>query len=94
LEHVSVGNVELVTRARDGVRPTTSPGVVGSRMRKLLETSHRVFAGDLLVLHTDGISSQLTLEGLRAIDPQAIADAILRDHGKPHDDAACIVIRC
>lgn len=94
LEHVAVGNVELTALARDAVRPVTSPGIVGSRMRKVLETSHRVFAGDLVVLHTDGISSQLALEGLRRLAPQAIADAILREHGKPRDDAACIVIRC
>lgn len=94
LEHASVGNVELTALSRERVRPLTSPGVVGARMRKVLETSYRVFAGDLLVLYTDGISSRLSLDGLRELEPQAIADAIVRDHGKPRDDAACVVIRC
>jgi serine phosphatase RsbU (regulator of sigma subunit) len=94
LEHASVGNVELLTLAHDSVRPITSPGIVGSRMRKVIDTSHRLFAGDLLVLYTDGVSRRLALEGLRKLQPQAIADAILRDHGKARDDAACVVIRC
>lgn len=95
IEHASVGNIELTARARESVRPFASPGVVGSRVRKVLETSHRVFAGDLLVLYTDGISSRrLTLEPFRALAPQLIAETILKVHGKSRDDAACIVIRC
>jgi serine/threonine protein phosphatase PrpC len=94
LDHASVGNVELTALAREAVRPIAVPGVVGARMRKVLETRHRVFAGDLVVLYTDGISSRLTLDGLRGSTPQEIADAILRQHSKPRDDAACVVIRC
>jgi hypothetical protein len=94
LSHCGVGNVELVGLTRHRIRPITTPGIVGVRARRLAETTHVLSAGDLLVLHTDGVSSRLSLEPLQALDAQAAAGAVLRAYAKDHDDAACIVVRC
>lgn len=94
LTHCGVGNVELTGITRTPIRPIAIPGIVGVRARKFVETSYALSPGDLLLLHTDGISSRLSLEAVRALEPAAMADAILASHAKGHDDAACIVIRC
>ena len=94
LTHCGVGNVEVTGITRAPIRPISTPGVVGIRARKFVETTHLLHPGDLLLLYTDGVSSRLSLEPLRALEPGAMADAILAQHAKEHDDAACIVVRC
>ena len=53
-------------------------------------------SGDLLVMFTDGISSRFDLSKIEAASegPQALADYLLSNHAKEHDDAGCVVIRC
>jgi serine/threonine protein phosphatase PrpC len=63
-------------------------------MRTVRETVLRIHEGDLFVLHTDGISSRFSPEELRTMDVGAAARRLLASHGKTHDDAACIVVRC
>lgn len=92
LRHVGVGNVEVASSARHGIRPFSTPGVVGRALRKTLATEHRVSAGDLIVLFTDGISARFDLAAMRQLDPEAIAAQLLSNHAKPHDDATCVVV--
>jgi serine/threonine protein phosphatase PrpC len=91
---VGVGNVELSAVTREAVRPVPAAGIVGGRMRTVRETVLRIHEGDLFVLHTDGISSRFSPEELRTMDAGAAARRLLASHGKTHDDAACIVVRC
>jgi hypothetical protein len=50
--------------------------------------------GDVLVLTSDGISSHFDLAALaHHLEAQALADAIVAQHHKPHDDACCVVAR-
>ena len=93
LEHVGVGNVELVGRTYRAVRPVLSPGIVGARLRNLVVSLHRLYAGDLLAIFTDGLYSNFTLDRFRSAEPQAIAEALLAAHAKNHDDASCVVVR-
>jgi len=94
LSHCGVGNVEVTGITRVPVRPISTPGIVGVRARKFVETTYLLHPGDLLLLYTDGVSSRLSLERFRALEPSAMVDAILAQHAKEHDDAACIVVRC
>jgi hypothetical protein len=94
LDHVAIGNVELTTATRESIKPIALAGIVGARMRKVMETKYKVHAGDVLLLFTDGVSSRLSVEPFRALEAQAAADAILSRHGKPQDDAACVVVCC
>lgn len=45
------------------------------------------------MLTTDGISSRFDLGALARFDPQALAEALVAQHHKAHDDAACVVAR-
>ncbi len=94
LVHAGVGNVEVVSLAREGVRPINVPGVVGAGLRKVVESRHRLHSGDLLLAHTDGVSGRLDLARYRHRPAQQIAAAVIEEWGKPSDDAACIVVSC
>ncbi len=94
VEHVAIGNVEVAALAREATRWIAVPGIVGSRVRKLLVSQQRLHAGDLLAIHTDGISRRLDLGRYRAIDASSLASKLLQDYGSPHDDAACVVVCC
>jgi len=90
-----VGNVELRSAGPSRIAPVTHPGILGRPLRR----PPRVFeatiaAGDLLVIFSDGISSRLDAKRLDGIAPQEAAQMVLREHGKDHDDATVVVVRC
>lgn len=93
VSYAGVGNVETVSKTVDYVRTVNSPGIVGRNLRTILQTSDRVHPGDIFVLYSDGISSRFRLEDYLALEPQPMADAILANHAKDHDDATCLVLR-
>ena len=92
VEFTGVGNIEVHSVAENSIRPVCAPGVVGHRVRKLLPFEYALPKRVLLAMCSDGISSRLHLESFAHLDPQQIADALLAEHGKPHDDATCIVV--
>lgn len=94
VEHVAVGNVEVSAVAREATRWVAIPGIVGSRLRKLLVTQQRLHPGDLLAVHTDGLSRRLDLGHHFSLDAASLASALVAQYGSQHDDAACVVIRC
>ncbi len=91
--HIAVGNVEWSSLRRLENHPLTVPGVVGARVRKLVETRGQLASGDIVVLYTDGISSRFRLQSYSSLTAQAIADALLDQWAKDHDDATCVVIK-
>jgi phosphoserine phosphatase RsbX len=93
LTHAGVGNVELQAVSRAAIHPPNSPGVVGIRLRRIMVSVFALSPGDLLAVFTDGVSSRYRLEAYRALPVQAAAEAIVREHGKDHDDASCLIIR-
>lgn len=72
-------------------------GMLGHAIRTPNIRSETLFAGDALVLCTDGISKRYDLaeiQGHRTIPADALARQIVKQFGKDHDDATCIVVRC
>ena len=53
LWHVGVGNVEVNSASRERIRPIALPGVVGERVRKILQTDYELHPGDRLVIHSE-----------------------------------------
>jgi anti-sigma regulatory factor (Ser/Thr protein kinase) len=71
-------------------------GIVGHNMRKVQEFVHPCPPGSLIVLHSDGISTQWDLAsypGLASCTPALIAGVLLRDFGRARDDASVLVVR-
>ena len=88
-----IGNIELHALSRSPIRPVCIPGIVGRRLRKVRSFHYQLHPRDLLVLFSDGISSHLEWDGFRSLPAQGIAEAIVADFGKDHDDATCVVVR-
>lgn len=91
-----IGNVEgRLVRAAAPERaegPLLLGGVVGYRTPQLRPTVTPLFPGDLFILSTDGVVPHY-VEGLVLSEGlQAMADRILRVHGR-HDDALVLVAR-
>jgi anti-sigma regulatory factor (Ser/Thr protein kinase) len=71
-------------------------GIVGHNMRKVQEFSVPCPAGALLILHSDGIQTQWSLDkypGLLARSPALIAAMVMRDFIRRRDDAMVLVVR-
>ena len=92
VEFTGVGNIEVHSVSDPSIRPVCAPGIVGGRVRKLIPFEYALPERALLALCSDGISSRLHLADFAHLEPQAIADALMSEHGKSHDDATCIVI--
>jgi negative regulator of sigma-B (phosphoserine phosphatase) len=88
-----VGNVELTAVSREAMHAYPRPGVVGGRLRRVVEMSFRLHPGDTIAMFTDGISSRFELRRLLGPAAQQLAEDIVRIHGKDHDDASCACIR-
>ena len=96
---LGVGNVEgFLLRANAAAIPARESvllrgGVVGYEIPPLRPATHRVAAGDTLVLATDGIRSAFA-EGLDvAVPPREMAAGVLARHAKDTDDALVLVAR-
>lgn len=71
-------------------------GIVGHNMRKVQQFSLPCPPGALVILHTDGLSTQwdlLQYPGLVQCHPALIAAVMLRDLARGRDDASVIVMR-
>lgn len=94
---LGVGNVEGILVRADANSPSEGlllrGGVLGSVLPPLQAAALPVVTGDLLIFATDGIRSGFVSSVIRGASPQRIADRILREHGKPTDDALVLVAR-
>ncbi len=93
LAFAGIGNIELQAVSREPIRPVCTPGIVGRPLRKVVQFDYTLNRGDLFAFYSDGISSRFSLTEYRRFDVQPMADEILKEQGKYHDDATCIVAR-
>jgi anti-sigma regulatory factor (Ser/Thr protein kinase)/serine/threonine protein phosphatase PrpC len=93
----SVGDVEA--RLFGGSRPEhfiVRRGILGGNAPNASVTEHRWEAGNLLVLHSDGLTRHWGLEdfpGLSREPATAIAQRLLSALATKHDDATVVVVR-
>ncbi len=96
LGFVGVGNVEFHACSAQPMRPISYGGIVGSRLPSLHEFNFTYTLGDLIILHTDGISRRFSLDGLvermRPTLPQRLVKAITDGYAKRNDDVTLIVV--
>ena len=90
-----IGNVttRLLQGAAMPLHLLVPPGVLGGAYRPMRTQSVSFAVGDLLVMHTDGIRSRFDLAPLQSLPPDELARAVVGEHGKTTDDAACAVVR-
>lgn len=93
-----VGNICASIVAPSGRRQSllSHNGIIGIEARKLQQFDYKWNDGDLLVIHSDGLSARWNLEdypGLARTDTAVIAAVLYRDSKRGRDDATIVVAR-
>jgi anti-sigma regulatory factor (Ser/Thr protein kinase) len=98
LRFAGVGNIgACIVDAGPRRQLVSHNGIVGHNMRKVQEFTLPCAPGALVILASDGITTQWDLDqhpGLVACDPSIIAAVLLRDYARGRDDASVLVQRC
>ena len=96
MDYVGIGNTSIRHFGTAETRLISKEGIVGQNMRTPLLQSVVLQPGDLVLLHTDGVSDRFgsaDYPGVRRHTPAEVVETILDRYGKDHDDSACIAIR-
>ena len=97
LDFVGVGNIAGVIVTDDAARRVISHnGIVGHELRKVQTFSYPWPAGAILVMHSDGLSGNWSLQsypGLLAQPALIIAAVLFRDFCRGNDDATIVVAK-
>jgi anti-sigma regulatory factor (Ser/Thr protein kinase) len=93
-----IGNIGASVYDDEGTRRqlVSHNGIVGNNMRKVQEFTAPCSPGALCILHSDGLSTQWSLEtypGLQGRHPALIAAVLMRDFSRVRDDAMVLVVR-
>lgn len=94
--YVGIGNIVLRKFGNSSERAVTQDGVIGYQVRTPKEKLMQILGGDVLVMHTDGISGYFDENDYPEIlkdDAKTIANNLIKKFGKNNDDATCVVIR-
>jgi anti-sigma regulatory factor (Ser/Thr protein kinase) len=98
LHYAGVGNiVSSIVAPTGGSRSLISHnGIVGVQVRKLQQFDYKWHEGDLLVMHSDGMSGRWKLDrypGIVLADTGLIAALLYRDGKRGRDDTTVLVVR-
>lgn len=97
LIYVGVGNIEGLIASALGNRHLTSlGGFLGGTPSRFHPFEMDFGVGDILIMHSDGISNRFDLSvypGLLAQEPELIAQVLMRDWARASDDATVVVAR-
>lgn len=97
LRFAGIGNIAGFTVSSGVKRQMLSfNGTVGLEIYEIKEFTYPWPAGALLLMHSDGLHTNWTLEahpGLEAKHPSLIAGVLYRDFNRGHDDVSVVVAR-
>lgn len=97
LRYAGVGNIEVRVKSRTTIRPVSVNGIVGYNLRKVREEEFPYSPGDIIILHTDGISGKFDLNlyppEFLGQAPQKIAEKIAAEFGRERDDLTIVVAK-
>ena len=95
LTFASMGNISCFVRGKNSKRFVSSEGLLGVRGRTVKKESMELTAGDLVVMHSDGLSLQSFLNGppvYHLFSANGLARKMIKEYGSSYDDASVIVI--
>lgn len=92
ISFVGVGNIAVKVHGSRTIRPYSSPGLVGFRLRKPRVMEYPLKRGLLICIYTDGVLNGFQMADYAAMNPQKAAEAVVNEHHQDRDDASCIVI--
>lgn len=94
LTYSGVGNIEARVVGTDKVRrPSSVNGIVGYNARKFNIDTVPFRPGDMLLMHSDGVSDRFQLTpDVRGQDPQMLAYQLVAAHGRASDDQLMLIV--
>ena len=96
LSFSGIGNIGARKLYPQTTTLVSKDGGLGINMRTPKIYQHPIEAGDIFILHTDGISSRLSYKDYPQLiqhSAQSAAQQIIKQFGKQHDDAGCIIVK-
>jgi serine phosphatase RsbU (regulator of sigma subunit) len=96
LIYVGIGNITVRVLGHRNARFVLGDGIVGYMMTTPRVQNLKLFAGDVLVMYSDGIKEHFELSeypGILTGTAKSIAFGLLDQFGKKNDDASCIALR-
>lgn len=98
LVYAGIGNIAgTIVSGTDSHSLVSLSGIVGHQIRRVQPFTYACPPGALLILHSDGLSTQWRLDrypGLTQRAPAVIAGVLYRDYKRGRDDASVLVARC
>ena len=96
LIYVGIGNITVRVLGPRTSRFVSGDGIIGYQITTPREQKLKLFAGDVLVMYSDGIKEHFDLSespGILTGTAKSIAGGLLNQFGKNNDDASCIALR-
>ncbi|HYE08084.1 MAG TPA: ATP-binding SpoIIE family protein phosphatase [Planctomycetota bacterium] len=97
IRFAGIGNVAGTVVTRDGRRGMLCHnGILGHQVGRIGANDYAAASGDLIVLHSDGLTMNWELSaypGLSQRHPAIVAAILWRDHARGRDDACVVVVR-
>ncbi|MBE3036869.1 MAG: SpoIIE family protein phosphatase [Candidatus Atribacteria bacterium] len=97
LRYTGVGNIKVMVKSQTVFRPISINGILGYNLHKVKETEFPFNPGDLVLLHSDGISKRFDLNlyppEFFGQHPQAIVERIMAEFGSKRDDLCIVAAR-
>lgn len=96
MEFAGVGNISAYVLSQNDVSFVSNDGVIGGQYRRCTSHKTTLKAGDLIVIHSDGIQSRFYTQyqqGQKQQSAGVFLTYIFKYFAKEHDDASCIVYR-
>ncbi|MHC1585767.1 MAG: SpoIIE family protein phosphatase [Candidatus Syntropharchaeia archaeon] len=93
LTYTGIGNIAGIIKKKNTERHLTSlSGIVGYNLRKVMKFFYPYEEGDIIIMFSDGISKHFRISDYDfSMGLQAVAEAILEEHGKENDDATIVI---
>lgn len=95
--HVGIGNITLRLLSAQNQHFLSKNGIIGYQISTPQEQQLNLTAGDILILHSDGVKEHIDLYQCRKLltaTSKNLASDMIAHFGKDDDDASCIVVRC
>jgi anti-sigma regulatory factor (Ser/Thr protein kinase) len=97
LKFAGVGNISAAICGNGAMRQTVSHnGTLGHEARYFRDYVYPWSAGSLLVMHSDGLKTQWSLDaypGVKSRHPAVVASVLYRDYSRKRDDVTVVVAR-
>jgi serine phosphatase RsbU (regulator of sigma subunit) len=97
IKYAGVGNISCKIVGKSNTTLISSDGLVGVRMRSVKNTEITLYDKDLVLMHSDGVSSNVRFEEIpklkRAFSASLLAKLIVKEVGNEFDDASCIIAK-